>query len=178
MATHTIIPEKERIPSEAVEAPILPEGTYFSEVAETLIDEALGLVRMHVPALGAVSHQPTLVARPDFAGPFKCALAIRVARVLGAQCAGVCSVYHYDQEAAALRLVVLCSNPKEQNFEFVRRLDRALLDQLQFLRVPEFLGAACVLDVLAMTPKDVRLGIGGAGLLGAVRNAPVQIWTR
>jgi hypothetical protein len=178
MATHTRIPEKERIPSEAIEAPLFQEGTYFSEVAETLIDEAIGLVRMHVPALGAVSHQPTLVARPDFAGPFKCALAIRVARVLAAQCAGICSVYHYDLEAATLRLVVLCSKPKPDNFEFVRRLDRALVDQLQSLRVREFLGAASVLDVLALTPEEVRLGIGAAGILGAVRNAPAQIWTR
>jgi hypothetical protein len=178
MATHTYIPEKERISSESVESPILPEGTYFTEVAETLVHEAIELVRKRIPALGAVTHQPTLISRPDFAGPFKCALAIGVARVLGAQCAGVCSVYHYDHTAPGLRLVVLCTKLREDHFEFVRRLDRALVDQVQSLHMPEFLGVNRVLDVLALTPKDVRLGIGAAGLLGAVRNAPVPIWKR
>jgi hypothetical protein len=151
---------------------------HLSEVAETVCLEAINLVRQTSPEAQLVSHLETLVRRPDFVGPFKCALAVCLGKVLGANDDRVQGVFHYDQSDPVLHLLALVTEPTAALAAFLAALDRALTIELHNLHVPEFAGREHVMDVRLVTPKEVRLGLGDAALLSSVRTAPVRIWSR
>jgi hypothetical protein len=151
---------------------------HLSEVAETLCLEAVNLVRQTIPELRSVGHIETLIRRPDFIGPFKCALAVCLGKVLGANDDRVRAVFHYDRIDPQLHLLVLVTEPTAALTAFLAALDRALTIELHDLHVPEFARHDRVLDVHLITPKEVRLGLGDAVLLSAVQAAPTRIWTR
>jgi hypothetical protein len=151
---------------------------HLSEVAETVCLEAVNLVRQRLPELRSIAHLETLVRRPDFAGPFKCGLAVCLGKVLGANDSRVRAVFHYDHADTELHLLVLVSEPTAALTAFLAALDRAMAIELRNLHVPEFAAGQRALDVHLITPKDVRLGLGDAALLSAVQAAPIRVWTR
>ena len=157
---------------------VTPVVWHLSEVAESVCLEAVKLVRQHLPELRAISHIETLVRRPDFIGPFKCGLAVCLGKVLGANDSRVRAVFHYDPADAELHLLVLVTQPTAALTAFLAALDRAMAIELRNLHVPEFADRDRALDVHLITPKDVRLGLGDAALLSAVRAAPIRVWTR
>ena len=151
---------------------------HLSEVAETVCLEAVNLVRQRMPELRSITHMETLVRRPDFAGPFKCGLAVCLGKVLGANDSRVRAVFHYDHADTELHLLVLVSEPTAALTAFLAALDRAMAIELRNLHVPEFAGRERALDVHLITPKDVRLGLGDAARLSAVQAAPIRVWAR
>lgn len=151
---------------------------HLSEVAETVCVEAVNLVRQRLPELRAISHMETLVRRPDFIGPFRCALAVCLGSVLGANDDRVRAVFHFDHTAPEVRLLALVTEPTAALTAFLAALDRALAIELRTLHVPEFAVRDHVLDVHLITPQEVRLGLGEAGLLSAVQSAPIRVWAR
>ena len=149
---------------------------HLSEVAETVCLEAVNLVRQRLPELRSIAHLETLVRRPDFAGPFKCGLAVCLGKVLGANDSQ--SQSSYDHADTELHLLVLVSEPTAALTAFLAALDRAMAIELRNLHVPEFAAGQRALDVHLITPKYVRLGLGDAVLLSAVQAAPIRVWTR
>ena len=61
---------------------------------------------------------------------------------------------------------------------FIAALDRALTDSLKGLPSPLFAERKFTLDVSLITEKDVRLGLGPAGLLSAIFTPPIKVWQR
>lgn len=172
MTAPVMTPDREQI----VEQPYAP--THFSEVVETILETAAEMVRAHVPAFKGAGQLGTMIQRPDFAGPFRCALAIELAKLIGADNPDVSTIFSYDLAEPNLHLIALVSRPTHGHSAYIRALDHALCERMQELRVPDCSGRSGMLDVQFVTPKDVRLGIGVTGLLSAVRTAPVRIWTR
>jgi len=172
MTAPVMTPEREQI----VEHAYAP--THFSEVVETILERAFDMVRAHVPALKGTANLETMAKRPDFAGPFRCALAIELAKVIGADNPDVRTVFAYDLAEPNLHLVALVSRPTFGHSAYIHALDQALCDRMKDLRVPDCSARTGLLDVQFVTPQDVRLGIGVSGLLSTVRTAPVRVWAR
>lgn len=172
MTAPVMTPDREQL----VEQALAP--THFSEVVETILEKALDLVRANVPAFKGAAHLETMIQRPDFAGPFRCALAIELAKVIGADNPDVRTVFAYDLSLPNLHLIALVSRPTYGHSDYIHALDQALCERMRELRLPDCSARAGMLDVQFVTPQDVRLGIGTTGLLSAVRTAPVRVWAR
>ncbi len=151
---------------------------HLSEVAETVCAEAIKMVRQHVPALATISHAESLIRRPEFIGPFRCALAVCLGKVLGANDSRVRAVFHADPASTPVHLIVLATKPTAAMSAFIAALDRALSIELHNLHIPEFAERDHILDVHLVTPKEVRLGLGEAVLLASVQSSPTRIWSR
>ncbi len=172
MTAPVMTPEREHLAKE-VFAP-----THFSEVVETIVEQAIDLVREHVAAFKGAAHIETLVRRPDFAGPFRCALAIELAKVIGADNPDVRTVFAYDLSRPNLHLLAVVSRPTRGLSAYIGALDEALCDRMTDLHVLDCAARQGVLDIQFITPQEVRLGIGYTGLLSAVQTAPVRVWAR
>jgi hypothetical protein len=151
---------------------------HLSEVAESVRQDAVKMARPFVAEAEALTQVEALIRRPDFIGPFKCALAACVARVLGANDTRIRAVYSYDLTDPVIHLLVLVTQPTAALTAFVAALDRAVTTELRGMHLPEFAQCDAILDVSPITAKDVRLGIGPAALLSSVRSAPIRIWAR
>jgi len=151
---------------------------HLSEVAETVCSEAVNMVCQHVPALATINHTESLIRRPEFIGPFRCALAVCLGKVLGANDGRVRAVFHADPASTPLHLIVLVTQPTAALSAFIAALDRALSIELHNLHVPEFAQRDHILVTHLVTPKEVRLGLGEAALLASVRSSPTRIWSR
>lgn len=172
MTAPVMAPDREQI-AEHVFTP-----THFSEVVETILEKAVDMVRKHVPAFKGAVHLETMAQRPDFAGPFRFALAIELAKVIGADNPDVRTVFAYDLSQPNLHLLALVSRPTQGHSAYIRALDECLCGHMKDLRLPDCAARAGMLDVQFITPQEVRLGIGLTGLLSAVRTAPVRVWAR
>ena len=85
---------------------------------------------------------------------------------------------HIDLADHKLHLLLLVDETSEGLDGFVREFDRALSASIDELRLPDCFECTSVLDVHQVTPRDVRLGIGLAGLLSSVASAPLRVWNR
>jgi len=105
-------------------------------------------------------------------------LAAQCARVLGASEPRVLTAFTYDLSDHVIHLLLLADEPSDGLEAFVGEFDRAMTASIDALRVPECFECTSVLDVHRVTPRDVRLGVGLAGLLSSVANAPLRVWDR
>lgn len=141
-------------------------------------DQAIEHVRHLGPETWRQEALAKLTHEPGFLSPFKMGLAAQCARVLGASEPRVLTAFTYDLSDHVIHLLLLVDEPSDGLEAFVGEFDRAMTASIDALRVPECFECTSVLDVHQVTPRDVRLGIGLAGLLSSVANAPLRVWGR
>lgn len=168
---------------------IAPDVTHLGAAAEAIRDDALAEAR---EKLGPAQRQADLaevLRQPEFINHFVYGLTTRVAATLAAYDPRVRAVYTYDLSNnpaddvseeerldTTVHLLVLVTEPSAAQRAFVASLDRALAASLRDLPAPLFAQRESILDVNTITEKDVRLGLGLAGMLGAVFAPPIKIW--
>jgi hypothetical protein len=150
----------------------------MAATADKARDQAIEHVRRLGPETWREAPQARLTHEPGFLTPFKLGLAGQCARVLGASEPRVLSAFTYDLADHRIHLLLLVDETSAGLEGFVREFDRALSASIDELRLPDCFECTSVLDVHQVTPRDVRLGIGLAGLLSSVANAPLRVWNR
>lgn len=164
--------------------------SHLAEVAETIRDDAMAMAcRKHL-----IFYSPeakSLLEQPGFLDRFKYGLASGVAAVLGASDQRVRAIYIQDtinnpeNEVAAeapldvtVSLIVLVTATSAALESFIASLDRALIASLKELDSPRFAEREFILDVIAVTEEEARLGIGYGHMLKSVFAPPLKVWQR
>src|SRR5512137_422726 len=163
---------------EALDAAAREVAGRMAVTADRARDQAIEHVRRLGPETWRQKELSRLTHEPGFLSPFKMGLAAQVARVLGASEPRVLSAFTYDPYQHKVNLLLLVDEPSEGLEAFVREFDQALTRSIDTLRMPDCFECTSVLEVHQITPRDVRLGIGMAGLLSSVTTAPVRVWSR
>lgn len=163
---------------EALQAAARDVADRMAATADKARDQAIESVRRLGPETWREAPLARLTHEPGFLTPFKLGLAAQCGRVLGATEPRVLSAFTYDLADHTLHLLLLVDETSEGLDGFVREFDRALSASIDELRLPDCFECTSVLDVHQVTPRDVRLGIGLAGLLSSVASAPLRVWNR
>ena len=173
----------------------VPEADFrvspLDEAVEKIRDDALTQARkkLHIRYRGL--DLESLLRHPHFVGQFMHGLISGVAEALAVNDQRVQAIYTYDPalntdsesgEASpldtTLHLLVRVATSSAALEAFIAALDRALTDSLKELPSPLFAERKFTLDVSLITEKDVRLGLGPAGLLSAIFTPPIKVWQR
>jgi len=163
---------------EALQAAAREVGSRMAETAGTTRDRAIEHVRRLGPETWREAPLAKLTHEPGFMTPFKLGLAAECARVLAASEPRVLSAFTYDLADHTIHLLLLVDETSDGLEGFAQEFDRVLSASIDELRLPDCFECTSVLDVHQVTPRDVRLGIGLAGLLSSVANAPLRVWNR
>ena len=148
----------------ALEAATREVANRMVATADWARDQAIEHVRHMRPETWRQEALAKLTHEPGFLSPFKMGLAAQCARVLGASEPRVLTAFTYDLSDHVVHLLLLVDEPSDGLEAFVGEFDRAMTASIDALRVPECFECTSVLDVHQVTPRDVRLGIGLAGL--------------
>ncbi len=163
---------------EALQAAAREVGDRMADTANQTRDRAIEHVRRLGPETWREAPLARLTHEPGFLTPFKLGLAAQCARVLGASEPRVLSAFTYDLADHTIHLLLLVDEASAGLEGFAQEFDRALSASIDALRLPDCFECTSVLDVHQVTPRDVRLGIGLAGLLSSVASAPLRVWNR
>lgn len=128
-------------------------------------------------------------ADPHFRDHLKWGLTLSMTKHLADHDVEVRAVYAFEPSANAdaedaetlppddmLHLLVLVNRRTAALEALIASLDGALVEVLNECGVPRV--PPRLLDVNLITPEDVRLGIGLAGILSAVFAPPIKVWGR
>ncbi len=165
--------------------------SHLEEIAGAIRDEALALARNKLGVFQQSADLKPLLDQPNFLNYFMYGLATSVAKALAANDQHVLAIYTFEPTASSdseagvelpsnttVHLLVLVTRPSAALEAFVGSLDRTLTARLKELPSSSFSQRESVLDMNLVTEKDVRPGLGYAGLLSAVFAPPIKVWQR
>lgn len=176
---------------ETITAETNPRVLELDELARRLTNDALAHARARIAHRDRGLDTAILLGRPDFVASLKPELASSLAAALAENDRRVQAVYTYDPALNAdsedgvelspdltLHLIVLVESGSAALEAFIGALDRALVEALQKLAPPLFAQYGSWIDATLITDRDVRMGLGAAGLLSAVFTPPIKVWDR
>ncbi len=128
--------------------------------------------------------------RPDFVSTFYESLAVTVSRALSRMDSHLLAVFRFSSRretdpatnvphpGVPLHLLAITDDLEATQRLPLVGLDRALQSNLRRLGWPRFAGNARLLDINLLTPRELRRGVGYAGLFSAFYSLPHRIWLR
>ena len=162
------------------------------ELAKTIrasaVAKALGDRRSHASNEALLELE---LDRPAVVEAVKDAIAQDVAQTLAAHDPQIQAVFTYDPSGnpdnetgedrlpdITIHLLVLVTAPSAALQSFIAALDSALTESLKDLPAPIFQMRESVLDINLLTPKDVQMRTGYAGLLSSMFAPAIKLWQR
>ncbi len=174
---------------ETITAGTHPRVVELDELAQGLTNDALAHARARLGHGDRSLDTATLLGRPEFVASLKPELASGLAAALAENDRRVQAVYIFDPALNAdsedgvelspdltLHLIVQVESGSAALEAFIGALDRALVEALQKLSPPLFAQRSSWISATIITDRDVRLGLGAAGLLSAVFAPPIKVW--
>jgi hypothetical protein len=165
--------------------------SYLEDVARTIRDDALTLVRQKFAAPQRDLDLESLLNRRDFVEYFKHGVASGIAGVLAAHDQRVQAVYIYDPSAnpdselgvalpvdATVYLLVRVSTPSAALESFIASLDRALAESMKELPSPLYEQRESILDTCVVSEIDVQQRRGYGAMLSSLFAPPLRVWQR
>jgi hypothetical protein len=163
----------------------------LDELARALTNDALAHARAKLSSRDRGLDAASLLGRPNFVASLKAELASGIAHALAENDRRVRAVYTYDPALNAdsedgvglpqdltLHLIVWVESSSAALEAFIGALDRALIEGLQELSSPLFAQRSSWINPTIITDREVRLGLGAAGMLSAVFAPPIKVWDR
>ena len=164
----------------------------LERLAEGIRDSAVESARSSLHPLLRHLEVALLGRRPDFVSTFYESLAVSVSRALSRMDSHLLAVFRFSSPGEAdpatnvphpgmpLHLLAITDDLGATQRLPLIGLDRALQSNLRQLGWPRFAGSGNTrfLDINLLTPRELRRGVGYAGLFSAFYSFPHRIWLR
>ncbi len=162
----------------------------LERLAEGIRDSAVESARNVLHPLLRHLEVRVLGRRPEFVSTFYEALAIAVSRALARMDSHLLAVFRFSSPGETdpstnvphpgvpLHLLAITDEIEASQRLPLAGLDRALCSSLCRLGWSRFAGSARLLDINLLTPRELRRGVGYAGLFSAFYSFPHRVWLR